>query len=762
MEENETLKEDRNSLAEFFENRDWTSITNFWYRLMNSADELPDFISGNDEYGITNLQVLHDLGEDEFASNDPRFKRQTFALRLGYHGTSYQGYQMQKGVEGVRTVEGDVMLALGGRTSVAAGRTDRDVSAVSQIISFSTYDLITATDIIEKMRASEPVLAGRLAVYDAVRVPKRFQALFSATWRRYIYLFPLNTGTYLHDVDVDVAFVDRCLRTLEGLVLHYNGFAYREDRGGGEATRSDECILYRSRASLVSLQPEMNTNSTANNSGETNSSVRTSKYALCVELVGSRFLRRMVRILVATVVRESVRETTVRNEDILLHICHSGKRDLASLAVSGVGLAIAGVGYALEADNAGNCQGRKHPTVVATVAVNVGMEMGVGKGEGKDSTKSQDPVQGPSKKDRRVKKKRKSSDEHVHLDIESFKHELSSYTPDLLYFPQRRFEFSPLCTSSSVSTQGGTINNSDRGQKVVLVNQNIGDVGFTCWDAEVILAHYMHTFLVGRQQQNNSLNILELGAGSAIAAIACLQHNDKTVTNTDNIHNDNIRRDDIPLSTTTTTTNNNNNNICPSSIGSDQASMGCVSVAVQELAHVLPFTLDSLAMNNVRATRSVAAVWGEECVRLACGGDELSWDDSSSSSSSSSSNTTGRSSSSGSSDNNKMLYDLVIMADVLYHVEDFQPLIDTIVSCLNSSGAAIICYEQRRRDLSPFFKSISSRFSSNNRHEFTVTQEPQPDERETESSGDATYVNIVPAPPRTTTFFIHELYYKHD
>ena len=92
MEETGTLKEDRNSLGEFFENRDWTLIGNFWYRLMKcAADALPDFIRGNDEYGITNLQVLHDLGMEEFASNDPRFKRQTFALRLGYHGTSYQG-----------------------------------------------------------------------------------------------------------------------------------------------------------------------------------------------------------------------------------------------------------------------------------------------------------------------------------------------------------------------------------------------------------------------------------------------------------------------------------------------------------------------------------------------------------------------------------------------------------------------------------------------------------------------------------------------
>jgi hypothetical protein len=38
-----------------------------------------------------------------------------------------------EGVVNVRTVESDVMAALGGRTCVAAGRTDKDVSALSQV-----------------------------------------------------------------------------------------------------------------------------------------------------------------------------------------------------------------------------------------------------------------------------------------------------------------------------------------------------------------------------------------------------------------------------------------------------------------------------------------------------------------------------------------------------------------------------------------------------------------------------------------------------
>jgi hypothetical protein len=37
------------------------------------------------------------VGIDEFSSNDPRYKRKTFAIRIGYNGSKYNGYQRQKG-----------------------------------------------------------------------------------------------------------------------------------------------------------------------------------------------------------------------------------------------------------------------------------------------------------------------------------------------------------------------------------------------------------------------------------------------------------------------------------------------------------------------------------------------------------------------------------------------------------------------------------------------------------------------------------------
>jgi tRNA U38,U39,U40 pseudouridine synthase TruA len=48
--------------------------------------------------------------------------------------------------------------------------------------------------------------------------------------------------------------------------------------------------------------------------------------AICIELVGDRFLRQMVRRLVSTAVRECLKEDSIRNDNVLVDICLSGDR----------------------------------------------------------------------------------------------------------------------------------------------------------------------------------------------------------------------------------------------------------------------------------------------------------------------------------------------------------------------------------------------------------------------------------------------------
>jgi hypothetical protein len=202
---------ERGSHSSFFGCRNWELVTDFWRAMVKSNNSFPSFIAGDQEYGLTDLQSLHLAGTAEFSSSNPKFKRKTFALRIGYDGSQYCGFQMQKGAD-CRTVEDDLREILG-RATAASGRTDKEVSAVCQIVSFSTFESEVSSDsILARARAATSVAQGRLNIWECWRVPRQFHPLFTARWRRYIYLFPLNCGDFGEEcVDVDVRFVNNSL-----------------------------------------------------------------------------------------------------------------------------------------------------------------------------------------------------------------------------------------------------------------------------------------------------------------------------------------------------------------------------------------------------------------------------------------------------------------------------------------------------------------------------------------------------------------------
>jgi tRNA pseudouridine(38-40) synthase len=257
-------------------------------------------------------------------------------------------------------VEDDIKAALG-KVAYGAGRTDSGVSAVSQVICMSTIPNVTAADLLTRMKLSEPVTNGRLQVYDCFRVPHKFNARSCATWRRYLYLLPLNLGEFHDNIDIDINFVNEALKLIENISLPYNGFAHGENRNVGEGLE-DFCTLYRAKAYIVSTEnrstgdivntnqdivsfPKTTKDRLTGLISETNSRYTPTSRAMCIELVGSRFLRKMVRILVATAARESVLPADIRNVNILIDICHSGNRLLTAVSLPGEALCFAGVGY---------------------------------------------------------------------------------------------------------------------------------------------------------------------------------------------------------------------------------------------------------------------------------------------------------------------------------------------------------------------------------------------------------------------------------
>jgi tRNA pseudouridine(38-40) synthase len=253
------------------EDRDWPVCRSIWQRCIADPDWTPDFIRGNEDYGITELSRLSYEGST-YVSKD---RRKTFAMRIGYIGDRYNGFQRQAGIDGVYTVEDDLLQVIG-KPSVAAGRTDKNVSALSQVVSFHTHEEGHTVEFLRmRFKAFE---SHHFRLMECHRVPRKFHALFLATWRRYIYLVPLKGGPY-GGHDIDVGFVHDSLKHLEGTNLSYKALEIKGTSKHKEDTKDHgyNCTLIRAQARYVLLQD-------VNFCG--------------FEFVGNRFLRHMVRTLV--------------------------------------------------------------------------------------------------------------------------------------------------------------------------------------------------------------------------------------------------------------------------------------------------------------------------------------------------------------------------------------------------------------------------------------------------------------------------------
>jgi len=206
-----------------------------------------------------------------------------------------------------------------------SGRTDSGVNAVGQICRFRTSNNYLTPEIIEQYLSYQIMLTSKsttpnndlsrsLRVTDITEVSRAFHPTFSTSCRAYAYLIDIdgnnsneNKNTHSNDPSSSsflnntfsrrnnkfrlvteeravrqVAILNNILRKLEGESLDYIGLSY-----GKVKTTSTICTLHHARARLVQYD-------------DGSRMVRT---AVCIELVGNRFLRRMVRLLVEASMR---------------------------------------------------------------------------------------------------------------------------------------------------------------------------------------------------------------------------------------------------------------------------------------------------------------------------------------------------------------------------------------------------------------------------------------------------------------------------
>ncbi|UCG76297.1 MAG: tRNA pseudouridine(38-40) synthase TruA [Gemmatimonadota bacterium] len=205
-----------------------------------------------------------------------------FRATIQYDGTGFRGWQLQPGE---RTVQGDVERALGrllaARCRVsAAGRTDTGVHAVGQEISFDAPRRWAEADLLRGLNALLPrdVWIERLRAADP-----DFQPRFRAEARRYEYLAsdledgasPVLRGRIWHIGTTRTLDPEQLSRFSQALVGEHSFAALSKS---GQPERGTRCRVVRAEWT------------------------RTPTGLLHFTIVADRFLHRMVRYVVTTLI----------------------------------------------------------------------------------------------------------------------------------------------------------------------------------------------------------------------------------------------------------------------------------------------------------------------------------------------------------------------------------------------------------------------------------------------------------------------------
>jgi tRNA pseudouridine(38-40) synthase len=211
-------------------------------------------------------------------------KKRHFLLTVAYRGSEFCGWQRQPnhpyGTPAVQQVLEDWLHDLNGDKKVdvrVSGRTDAGVHAIGQVCRFRTFQELEADDVDRHM---QNLPSDSLRVTSVQRVSRAFHPTFGSTCRAYVYMIDAWSDSMTEHVNA----LNELLQTLEGKELDYIALSY-----GKIKTQDSLCSLYHARASLVE-------------------DTITGRQSVCIELVGNRFLRRMVRLLVATALRLALQQ----------------------------------------------------------------------------------------------------------------------------------------------------------------------------------------------------------------------------------------------------------------------------------------------------------------------------------------------------------------------------------------------------------------------------------------------------------------------
>ncbi|XP_004299762.1 PREDICTED: uncharacterized protein LOC101305074 [Fragaria vesca subsp. vesca] len=371
---------------QFMSARPWQQVIDFYSDVVKGQKPLSALLGTS---SLSKNRICNSIESVNSQNRGGRWARLTFKIVVSYHGGSFDGWQKQPELYTVQSVVEQCLgrfvdekkaqmlkekgLPLEGAATVA-GRTDKGVTALNQVCSFYTWSKdVRCQDIADAIDNAAP---GKLRTVSVTEVSRVFHPNFSAKWRRYLYIFPFNddeedreqsndTGEnaqilkikenhHEHEVVSDncseanvgntnitddvgleaekkpqmfsVSRVNKLLQKLEGKLLSYKMFA-RDTKASRNEGPPTECFVFHARAREYRLPC---------------SEHEKGRRIMCIELIANRFLRRMIRVLVATSIREAAAGA---DEDALIKLMDATCRRATAPPAPPDGLCLVDVGY---------------------------------------------------------------------------------------------------------------------------------------------------------------------------------------------------------------------------------------------------------------------------------------------------------------------------------------------------------------------------------------------------------------------------------
>mmetsp|Transcript_26405 Transcript_26405/g.63702 ORF Transcript_26405/g.63702 Transcript_26405/m.63702 type:complete len:439 (-) Transcript_26405:403-1719(-) len=311
------------SYHRFMDERPWQAVDDF-YRALVRGDP------SSWAHGLVPEPAFPDVGPDvRRRARKERF----YILGIAYDGTAFEAFALNAHLDSVcGRIQNQIKNFLGGRLRImVAGRTDKGVYGLGQILSFKTTKEI---DLEKFSRAVFEDAKGRIRVWSSAYVHRSFNAWGDTESREYVYLFPLTPEEAQRKEKIERS-CQILFGKLTNLTMSYNAFARRvketENPDGKDVCTLLSCNI--TGASLPDGTP-----------------------VIKIHLRGNRFLRQMVRVLVGTALWHACGQPWVWNivddvipsgdpEMLLYNLAKSKDRTLTALAAPSSGLSLVSVKY---------------------------------------------------------------------------------------------------------------------------------------------------------------------------------------------------------------------------------------------------------------------------------------------------------------------------------------------------------------------------------------------------------------------------------